>query len=340
MTSYVVATRQNFVPRQFTAYLGLCVILCLLMLISISSGSRVTVISDLLPALLQSPQLSPEVTHIIRDIRLPRTCLAVLVGAMLGMAGAATQSLTRNDLAEPGLMGVKEGASVAIVALLILVPATPLLWRPVIGIAGGLAVGLLVFSIGYRLTRLRFVLVGIGISWTLAAVLSLLLTTANIRDVQTALLWLAGSLHTASWAYVQIAAPLALLGLLGLLMTARESDTAMIGDSAAKGLGVALQRHMIKRLAIIVVLTATSVTCAGSLGFIGLMAPHAARFIVGRDDIALTFGSALLGALLVLIADNVARLAFAPLQIPTGIVVASIGTPLILLLIWKRRDDI
>jgi len=321
----------------------ICMLMALLMLLtfaSVAAGSHGTRLSELLPALFQSDQASTQDSAIIRDIRFPRACLAALVGAMLGMAGAAMQSLTRNDLAEPGLIGIKEGASVSIVALIILMPATPLIWRPVVGVAGGLAAGLIAFSISHTLSRLRFVLVGIGVSWTLAAFLSLLITTANIRDVQTALLWLAGSLHTASWDYVKIAAPVGAFGALGFLVTSRDSTILMLGDTAAKSLGVALKVHIITRLVIIVVLTATSVTCAGSLGFIGLIAPHAARLIIGRDDIALTFGSALLGALIVLTADNVARLAFAPLQIPTGIVVASIGAPLMLTLIWTRRHEI
>ena len=164
------------------------------------------------------------------------------------------------------------------------------------------------------------------------------MTTADVRDVQTALVWLAGSLHAATWPLLLVALVWTLPAAIILFATARASDVALLGNATATGLGVHLPRLALLRFLAPVVLTAASVACVGSLGFVGLMAPHMARFWLRGGQTALLWGSALIGALLVLVTDTVGRLAFAPLQIPAGIVIALVGGPFFLLLLWRRRD--
>jgi iron complex transport system permease protein len=134
------------------------------------------------------------------DIRLPRLLMAVLCGAMLGMAGAAMQSITRNGLADPGLIGVKEGCSAAVLLLIFQFPALGLAWRPLVGMAGGLLTALLVVALARDISRPRFILIGIGVSWAFAAAMGVFMT-ADVRDVQTAMLWLAGACmrQTGRW---------------------------------------------------------------------------------------------------------------------------------------------
>ncbi|KAA9000510.1 iron ABC transporter permease [Affinibrenneria salicis] len=276
--------------------------------------------------------------YIVWDIRLPRLLMALLSGAMLGLAGAAMQSITRNGLADPGLIGVKEGTSAVVLTLILLFPSLNLLWRPVAGMAGGLLVALLVVALARDISRPRFILIGIGVSWAFSAGVGIFMTTADVRDVQTALVWMAGSLHAATWNMLGVAALWALLGAIILYATARASDVALLGDHAATGLGVRLRALALLRFSAPVLMTAASVSCVGSLGFVGLIAPHMARFLLRGGQVALLSGSALLGALLVLVTDNIGRLAFAPLQIPAGIVIALIGGPFFLLLLWRRRD--
>ena len=225
-----------------------------------------------------------------------------------------------------------------VLTLILVFPSLSLVWRPVAGMLGGLLVALLVIVLARDLSRPRFILIGIGVSWTLSAAMGLFVTTADIRDVQTAMTWLAGSLHAATWPLLAVAVVWALPAVLILYLTARAADVALLGNQMASGLGVRLSRLTLLRFFAPVLLTAASVSCVGSLGFVGLMAPHMARFLLRGGQVALLSGSALIGALLVLLTDTIGRLAFAPLQIPAGIIISLIGCPFFILLLWRRRD--
>lgn len=310
----------------------------LLACFGLARGSFPLPTGTLARALFAPQDLAEQPRFILFDIRLPRLLMALLCGAMLGLAGAAMQSITRNGLADPGLIGVKEGASVVVLALILFFPALGLVWRPLAGILGGLLVALLVLALARDCARPRFILIGIGVSWTLASAVGIFMTTADVRDVQTAMIWLAGSLHAATWPLLAVALIWALPGALILLLTARAADVALLGDRTAVGLGVRLQSLTLLRFFAPVLLTSASVSCVGSLGFVGLMAPHMARFVLRGGQVALLCGSALIGALLVLLTDTIGRLAFAPLQIPAGIVIALVGCPFFILLLWRRRD--
>lgn len=325
-------------PRLLLLGLLLAAVALLLAVFGITQGSLPVPASDIGRALFYPQQLSSQQHYIVWDIRLPRLLMALLSGAMLGMAGAAMQSITRNGLADPGLIGVKEGTSAVVLVLILLFPALSLLWRPLAGMAGGLLVALIVVLLARDFSRPRFILIGIGVSWAFAAGIGVFMTTADVRDVQTALVWMAGSLHSATWSLLAVAFCWALPGALILFLSARASDVALLGDRSATGLGVRLRRLSLIRFCAPVLLTAASVSCVGSLGFVGLIAPHMARFLLRGGQVALLSGSALLGALLVLLTDSIGRLAFAPLQIPAGIVMALVGGPFFLLLLWRRRD--
>lgn len=319
------------------AAVALLVIL-LLALFALTRGSFPMPSGTLFRALLGADIVGEQQRFILFDIRLPRLFMALLCGAMLGLAGAAMQSITRNGLADPGLIGVKEGASIVVLALVLFFPAVGLVWRPLAGMLGGLLVALLVLALARDCSRPRFILIGIGVSWTLAAAVGIFMTTADVRDVQTAMIWLAGSLHAATWPLLAVAFCWALPGALILFLTARAADAALLGDRTAIGLGVRLQQLTLLRFFAPVLLTSASVSCVGSLGFVGLMAPHMARFLLRGGQVALLCGSALVGALLVLATDTIGRLAFAPLQIPAGIVIALVGCPFFIVLLWRRRD--
>ena len=338
--------RLEFGPFSHRIHTRRCLILAVFGLFVIAAalaamplGSHDASLPELLTVLLDPVNATGEGHRIIIEFRLPRVIMAVLAGMMLGLSGAAMQSLTRTGLADPGLLGVKEGASLSVIVLILYAPAVSLYVRPFVGMAGGLVSALLVAGIARDLTRTRFVLIGIGFSWLLSAMLSIILTTSDIRDVQTAMVWLAGSLNAASWDIVPIALVSAISGAAILFATARASNVAVLGDSLAAGLGISLHKLAILRLVAPVLLTAVCVSCAGSIGFVGLIAPHMTRLAMrGAGQTALLTGSALCGAALVLAADTIGRLAFAPLQLPAGIVLAIIGVPVLLFLLWKRRD--
>ncbi|MEJ8212075.1 iron ABC transporter permease, partial [Klebsiella pneumoniae] len=223
-------------------------------------------------------------------------------------------------------------------ALVLFFPAVGLVWRPLAGMVGGIAVALLVLTLARDCSRPRFILIGIGVSWSLAAAVGIFMTTADVRDVQTAMIWLAGSLQAATWPLLAVAFCWTLPGAIILFCTARAADVALLGDRTAIGLGVRLQQLTVLRFFAPVLLTSASVSCVGSLGFVGLMAPHMARFVLRGGQVSLLCGSALIGALLVLATDTLGRLAFAPLQIPAGIVIALVGCPFFVILLWRRRD--
>ncbi|MBS0848136.1 iron ABC transporter permease [Citrobacter sp. JGM124] len=325
-------------PRTLIYSLVLVLLICGLLVSGILQGSLPIPTSDIGRALFYPQTLTPEQHYVVWDVRLPRLLMALLCGAMLGLAGAAMQSITRNGLADPGLIGVKEGCSVVILTLILLFPTLNLVWRPLAGVIGGTLVALLVVLLARDFSRPRFVLIGIGVSWFFAAGIGIFMTTADVRNVQTALIWMSGSLQAATWPLLLVALVWLLPGAVLLFITTRASDVALLGNHTATGLGVRLPHLALLRFIAPVLLTAASVSCVGSLGFVGLMAPHMARFWLRGGQTALLWGSALLGALLVLVTDTLGRLAFAPLQIPAGIVIALVGGPFFLLLLWRRRD--
>lgn len=325
-------------PRLLKIAAALMTVILLLVVFGVTRGSLPIPTSAIGRALFMPEALSAQQVYIVRDIRLPRLLMALFCGGMLGLAGAAMQSITRNGLADPGLIGVKEGTSVVVLTLILAFPAVSLAWRPLVGMLGGVLVALLVIVLARDLSRPRFILIGIGVSWALSAAMGLFITTADIRDVQTAMTWLAGSLHAATWSLLAVAVVWALPAVLILYLTARAADVALMGNQVANGLGVRLSRLTLLRFFAPVMLTAASVSCVGSLGFVGLMAPHMARFMLRGGQVALLTGSALIGALLVLLTDTLGRLAFAPLQIPAGIIISLIGCPFFILLLWRRRD--
>lgn len=215
------ASRQLLLrPAALKIAASIVLTLLALGLYSLSRGSYPLPASTLARALLAPQEMGEQPRFILFDIRLPRILMALLCGAMLGLAGAAMQSITRNGLADPGLIGVKEGASIVVLALVLFFPAVGLVWRPLAGMVGGIAVALLVLTLARDCSRPRFILIGIGVSWSLAAAVGIFMTTADVRDVQTAMIWLAGSLQTATWPLLAVAFCWALPGAIILFCTA------------------------------------------------------------------------------------------------------------------------
>jgi len=325
-------------PKTLVYGFGLALLAGMVLISGVLQGSLPIPASDIGRALFYPQTLTAQQHYVVWDVRLPRLLMALLCGAMLGLAGAAMQSITRNGLADPGLIGVKEGCSVVVLTLILLFPTVGLAWRPLAGVVGGLLVALLVMLLSRDFSRPRFVLIGMGVSWFFAAGIGIFMTTADVRNVQTALVWMSGSLHAATWPLLLVALLWLVPAAIVLFITARAADVALMGNHTATGLGVRLPHLALLRFIAPVFLTAASVSCVGSLGFVGLMAPHMARFWLRGGQMSLLWGSALLGALLVLVTDTLGRLAFAPLQIPAGIVIALVGGPFFLLLLWRRRD--
>lgn len=290
--------------------------------------------------LFHPSQASSDEYLIVWQFRIPRILLGILVGAMLAVAGACMQSVTRNGLADPGLIGVTEGATVVILFTVVVRTGISPEWFPALGMVGGALVAGLVLLLSRRAAGVKFILIGIGVSAFLSACISIFITYGNITQVQSAMVWMAGSLSPASWDILLRATPWALAGFAAAFLTSRATDAALLGDAASTSLGVRTRSLRLVLIVTSVALTAASVAAVGTLGFVGLIGPHLARFLVGTNQAALIGGSAACGGFLVLLADSLGRLTFAPLQIPAGIVMALIGVPFFLWLLWKRRHTL
>ncbi|AGZ41609.1 iron ABC transporter permease [Actinoplanes friuliensis] len=279
-----------------------------------------------------------EVTFVL-DQRWPRVLAALLGGAALALAGAVVQSVSRNPLAEPGLLGVTPGAGVGAVAVVLLFPGIGV-W-PVMGAATLAALG--TFALVYRLAAGRgagsdrLVLIGIGVSAAALAVTTLIVLVASPWNTNLALTWLSGSTYGRTSGQLVPVAVALLVGLPLAVAGARTLDLVAIDEDVPRVLGVPLDRTRLLHLTLAAVLTAAAACAVGALAFVGLVAPHAARALVGaRHRWALPV-SAGLGALLVSVADTLGRTVFAPAQIAAGLVTALIGAPYFLWLLRRTR---
>ncbi|MBY4677354.1 iron chelate uptake ABC transporter family permease subunit [Marinobacterium arenosum] len=275
---------------------------------------------------------------ILTDFRLPRVLVALLAGAGLGLAGALIQGVVRNPLASPDLLGVTAGAGLAATALLVFWPALPFGWLIPGAMAGGwLAMLLLLWLARDRqLNPARLILIGIALNAWLAALTDWLLVS-HPTGIDAALVWLTGSLWGRSWPQLWWLLPWLLLLLPLTLALALRLDLLALGDEAAEGLGAAVIRSRRLALLLAVMLAAVSVAVCGTLSFVGLVAPHLARLLVGAAHRRLLPASAMLGALLVLVADIAGRSLAPPLELPAGILTALIGAPYFLFLLTRYR---
>ncbi|WP_325948330.1 iron ABC transporter permease [Pseudomonas putida] len=325
-------------PLDLLSGVLLSALLVWLVMFALTVGSYPLSMSQALDAVLAPGAVDERVRNVVWDLRLSRILLAILAGAAMALAGLILQSLTRNPLAAPGLVGVESGASVTMLLIIVLWPnLLPVALYPLAALAGGLLVASCVTALSWRqgISPLRLVLVGVGLTAMLSAVADLLITYGNIDQVESALMWLGGSLHRAGWAQVSsLGIWLALAGL-PLLLCHRPLNLLQLGERVALSRGLNVPRLMASLLLSSVMLTAAAVANVGTMTFVGLLAPHLARQVCGDRHAALLPLSALVGALLVLAGDTLGRGLFAPLQIPAGLVVAIIGAPYLIILLAR-----
>jgi iron complex transport system permease protein len=276
---------------------------------------------------------------IVTDLRLPRSVLALLVGASLGLSGAVLQGLTRNPLAEPGLLGVSTGAALgAVLAIYFGVTLIAGVGGPLLGLVGALAACALTFGLGQGGGTITLVLAGAAVSSLTAAGIALALNFApNPYAAYEIMNWLLGSLADKSWGQVWLILPFVLVGCGLLATTGRALDALSLGETQAESLGINLTHLRIAAIAgtALAVGAATSVT--GAIGFIGLVAPHLARPFVGHQPSRILLPATLGGALLLLIADIAARLIHVGPELKLGVFTSLVGTPFFFWLVWKLK---
>lgn len=298
---------------------------------SIALGEFAVPPADVISALVGA---SDQATRfVVVDLRLPRALCGLLAGAALGLAGALFQDVTRNPLVSPDVVGIASGGSLAAVALIVFTEVEAV---PLAALAGALTAGVLLYTLAWRngVQGFRIVLVGIGVAAFANAGISYVLTRGRIFEVETAYVWLVGSLNGRGWEQVW---PLALgVGVLVPLILAlsRRIGVLGLGDDVARSLGVGVERSRLLLLGAGVVLTGLAVSAAGMVSFVAFVAPHIARRLTRSTSLLAAAGC---GAVLVLAADLVGRTLAPPTEIPVGILTSIIAAPYFLLLLRRAR---
>jgi iron complex transport system permease protein len=272
-------------------------------------------------------------TQIIWNIRLPRTLVGALVGLNLAMAGAILQAVMKNPLADPHLIGISAGAGLAGIIVLILFPKMEYLLTPVAFI-GAMGAASLIYILAWKggIRPIRMILAGVAVSAFLGSGISALLVFYSDR-VHGALMWMVGGLAARSWPHLNIILPYSIFGCLAAFLGAQKLNVLNLGDETARGLGLNVELTRLMMTALAALLAASAVSIAGLLGFVGLIVPHLARLLMGSDHRFLLPASALLGMGVVVLSDTLARILFAPVELPVGIIMAFLGAPFFLYLL-------
>lgn len=280
---------------------------------------------------------------VLWDIRLPRIALGVVVGASLAAAGACMQGTFANPLAEPGVVGVSSGAALGAVVQIAIGLTLAGTWTlAAFAFVGGLATVTLVYVSARhdgRTEVVTLVLAGVAINAFAGALIGLLTYVSNDEQLRSITFWSLGSLAQATWSKVGVVGPLALAGLVVAFTQARRLDLLALGERSARGLGVDLERLRIVTLAVVALLTAASVAVSGVVLFVGLVVPHLVRMLAGPRHRVLLPAAALGGALVLVLADVVARTLVSPAELPLGVLTALIGSPFFFVLLRRTRSS-
>lgn len=327
--------------RRNSLVLVLATLLAACLVASLACGAVSVPLGNVWAALIHSPSAEPGDLTIVWDLRLPRALLAALVGASLAVAGAAFQGLFRNPLADPYVIGASSGAAFGATLALSFglgMTALGLGSLPVAAFLGALlTVGLvyLVAETGGGTTVASLLLAGSAISAMLSAVVSFLMIWQE-QPWFHVFSWLLGGFSGRSWPHLATATPFLLVGMGVLWLLSRPLDALTGGDELASSLGLPIRLTRLVIVAAAGLIVAAAVSVSGIIGFIGLIAPHCARWLAGAGHARLIPASALIGALLLLVADTAARTMLAPVEVPVGILTAAIGGPFFLYLLRSR----
>lgn len=322
----------------------LIVFTLVVLVVSINYGQYNMTVLDVIQTLLGTNTDHPDYRNfalVVHTFRLPRILVAFLVGAALATAGTIMQGITRNPLADPYLLGVSGGASVVAVAVIVWLENVSTGILPFASFAGGAVVAAAIYLLAWRngsSTPIRLILIGIGLSSVVTALTTMMLLFGNINDVQQAYVWLTGSVYGRNWEHVRALGGWLIVFLPLAFILARGLNLLNLGDEPAKGLGMRVERGRGVLLFISVALTAAAVAVAGTIGFVGLIAPHVTRRLVGPSHEGLLPISALFGGALLVTADLIGRVAVAPNELPVGIVTAMIGAPYFAFLLIRSRN--
>ncbi|AJS59356.1 FecCD family ABC transporter permease [Paenibacillus sp. IHBB 10380] len=316
------------------------------MYVSLTNGVFDITVQDVIRTLLRIDP-KPDQDLVILEFRLPRILIAGLVGMGLGIAGAVIQGITRNGLADPGILGINAGAGAAMVLFLFFYQGQikgtgwgSILAMPLFGLVGGLMAALLIYLFSWKNGRLesqRLLLTGIAIGTGLGAVSLFLTLKMNASDFEMAAVWTSGSIYNANWRYIVSILPWFVLLIPVIVRRSYVLDLFQMDEDSVRSIGVSTEKEKAVLLLSSIGIISACVSVSGGIGFIGLMAPHIARRLIGRTHKRIIPVCGVVGALLVIVSDYLGKMLFAPAELPVGIVVAIIGVPYFIFLLYRNK---
>jgi iron complex transport system permease protein len=289
---------------------------------------------------------TPRDELVLVDFRLPRMLLALVIGAALAVSGAILQGVSKNDLADPGILGINAGAGFAVILFIYFfqgsmnsVSTVGIFLMPLFALMGAVAAAFIIYILAWKkgIDPVRLILVGIGVNSGFAAVIIIFQLKMNPQDFMQAAVWLSGDIWGANWKFVSIICPLILLLLPFAFYKSHVLNLLNLGDQVATGLGIRVERERRLLLLVAVALAGFGVAAGGGIAFLGLVAPHIAKRIMGPKHQMFLPVTALLGSLLLLLADTIGKNILAPTEIPVGIVVAILSAPYFIYLLMKAK---
>lgn len=332
--------------RFWLVFLLTCVVTVCGMYVSLTNGSFDIPISDVFQTLFRVHSVS-EYDLVIFEFRLPRIVIGAVVGFGLGVAGAVLQGITKNELADPSILGIHAAAGTAIVLYMFFFQGTikgaswfSVMTMPLFGWLGGLAAVMLLYLFARHRGTIdpqRLILVGIALGSGFGAITLFISLKMNPNDFEMAVVWLAGSIYSASWLHVKTALPWVIILVPIIWSKAKMLDLLQLHEMSATGLGINTERERGVLLICCVGLVSACVSVAGSIGFVGLIAPHIARRLVGIHYRFVVPACGAIGMAMVVIGDFIGKTIFAPAELPVGIVISIIGVPYFIYLLYRAR---
>ena len=273
----------------------------------------------------------------LMEYRLPRAVLAILLGGALAISGVLVQSVVRNPLASPDILGINNAAGLIAVSVLMFLPNLAFYWMPIFAFLGGVLSFVILWIVcGFNFRPIKMAIIGVALSALWAAISHYLMLT-NPVEINTAMLWLTGSLWGRSWSYLNVVLPWLLVLLPLPFIFCCDLDTLGLGENKASTLGVTVNKVQISVLVLAVALSTTAVAICGPIAFLGLVAPHLARRLVGGRHRTLLPAALIIGALLLQLSDILARVIDPPTELPAGILTAIIGAPYFFYLLMRTK---